>query len=75
MEEIAHLQGALVLGDEVSQGPGQAIAAGKLQPLIDMRLKDSRAGLGIVQRVVGIVAPLLVFNEPLRPVQFADVVI
>ena len=75
MEEIAHLQGALVFGDEVGEGFGEAIAPGQFQALIHMGLQDCRTAEGIIELVVGVAAFPLVFDEPLGRMQFADIVI
>ena len=75
VQEVAHLQGALVLRDEIGDGPGQAVAPRQLQALIHMGLKHRRTRLGVIQRVVGIGAVLLVLNEPVRCMQLAHVVV
>ena len=75
VQEVAHFQGALVLRDEIGDGPGQAVAPRQLQPLIHMGLKHRRTRLGVIQRVVGIGAVLLVLDEPVRGMQFAHVVV
>ena len=75
VQEVAHLQGALVLWDEVGQGARQPVAAGQLQPLIHMGLQDGGAGEGVVKAVVGVGALALVLDKPLGAVQLAHVVI
>ena len=75
VEEVAHLEGALVLRDEVGQGARQAVAAGEFEALIHVGLEDGGAGEGVVEFIVGIGAVLLVLDEPLGAMELAHVVI
>ena len=76
MEEIAHLQGALMLRDEIGDRPGKAITTRQLQTFIHVGLEDSCTGEWVVEAIVGVFdLAHLVLDEPLRGVQFADIVL
>ena len=75
MQEVAHLEGSLVFGDEIRQGTRQVMAAGEFEAFIHVGLKDRRAGQGIIQLLMGVAAVLLVLDEPGGAMQFADIVI
>ena len=51
------------------------MAFGQLQTFIHMGLKDGCAPFGIVQGVMGIGTILLVLDEPIWGMEFADIVI
>ena len=64
MQEVAHLEGALMFGDEIRQGTWQVMAAGEFEALIHVSLEYRRAGQGIIQLLVGVEAVLLILDEP-----------
>ena len=76
MQEVAHLQCALMLRDEVGHRSWQAVTTRQFQALIDVGLKNSGTGKGIIESVVGIFnVSDLVLDEPFRRMQFANIVI